>query len=819
MKKAVSLVLSLLLAFTMVFTVVGCGKTETPEVKLQAIGITKKPTKLTYTSGEKFDPTGMEVSAKYSDKSVKKVTGYDYDKKGNLTEDDTSVTVKYTEGSVTKTASLTIKVNPGTDHVKYHEFKDGKCSCGAILFEAEDAHMEGTPTDGNDTFIVNTDKASGGKVIGNWRNGDDRWTVYVNSEKEIKDLTIGLRYAPTGSITGGTFYLPTTDEEASRDYKSASQIMWAYEMRLNGKIVSWQRNVAPDFNGSDYFVFTTLLTNGLTLNAGENKLELESWDSYGMNIDYVFFNTAKDTTLTFSAEEKNPAHKHAFTEGKCSCGAVLGEAEDCKVTGTIAGYGQDKDGFYRPASDGSNGKKVGAWGEYNDNKIFVNVNSDAEYAKVKMGFVVQTAGYIENSNGFTMYKYDAEKDEKGASIGHESLSSGWDKWTTVLSDEFTLAKGLNSFVLESFANTVVDFDYFFIEGIGKDSVVTFEKYVAPAPDPDEHTTHTFTDGKCSCGALKFEAEDCEVTGTPSYTTGFYREDASLSGGKKVGGFGDHGDNKIFVKLNSDKAYENVTVSFCISTGGIATSEGFVFYNQANKSATISHGTVAAGISGWTMNKSSAFSLGAGENVFVIEAYENCQVDFDYFVMEGLPVSAVVTLEKYVEPAPDPEEHTTHTFTDGKCSCGAVKIEAEDCEVIGTPASWAGDQGFYRSSDGLSGGKKVGAWGVNGDNRIYIKFTSDKAYENVTMTFRISTGGVVTATAFDFYFSETKSTKIGHPALSGGMGWTDIKSDAFSIKAGENFLVLEAYQNCEVDWDYFVIEGLPADAQITVTKAA
>ena len=86
-----------------------------------------------------------------------------------------------------------------------------------------------------------------------------------------------------------------------------------------------------------------------------------------------------------------------------------------------------------------------------------------------------------------------------------------------------------------------------------------------------------------------------------------------------------------------------------------------------------------------------------------------------------------------------------------------------------------------------------------------------------MIFRISTGSVPSGTGFDFYFEETKANKISHPNLASGAAWYDVKSSAFDIKAGENFLVLEAYQSCKIDWDYFVIEGLAADSVITVTK--
>ena len=185
MKRKVSLFLSLLLSFVMLFAAVGCNGNK-EEAKLRAIGVTTKPTKMVYVSGEKFDPTGMVVSAQYTDSKVKVVTGWDYDKKASLQEEDNLITIKYTEGTITKTCTLKITVNPGIDHVKYHEFVNGKCSCGAMMFEAEKAITSGTPTSGNETFIIDSDKASGGKCIGNWGDGDNRWTTYFTVDKEVK---------------------------------------------------------------------------------------------------------------------------------------------------------------------------------------------------------------------------------------------------------------------------------------------------------------------------------------------------------------------------------------------------------------------------------------------------------------------------------------------------------------------------------------------------------------------------------------------------------------------------------------------------------
>ena len=81
-----------------------------PEKTLSNIEITTAPTKLTYEEGEKFDKTGMVVTANYSDSSKAPVTNYTYTPNGVLTKTDTKIVVSYTEGEVTKTAEVTITV-------------------------------------------------------------------------------------------------------------------------------------------------------------------------------------------------------------------------------------------------------------------------------------------------------------------------------------------------------------------------------------------------------------------------------------------------------------------------------------------------------------------------------------------------------------------------------------------------------------------------------------------------------------------------------------------------------------------------------------
>ncbi len=78
-------------------------------LKLESLAITNPPIKTTYKSGESFDPTGMVVTASYGYGLTSDVTGYIVTP-SVLTDGVTEVTVTYTEGRATKTASISVTV-------------------------------------------------------------------------------------------------------------------------------------------------------------------------------------------------------------------------------------------------------------------------------------------------------------------------------------------------------------------------------------------------------------------------------------------------------------------------------------------------------------------------------------------------------------------------------------------------------------------------------------------------------------------------------------------------------------------------------------
>ena len=91
-------------------TVKGLGEiyNEETEPVIDHIEITDVPTKIVYTEGETFDPTGMKVFAYYSDGVTKvEITDYTYTPTGALTIADTTVTVYYE--TFTDTTPITVE--------------------------------------------------------------------------------------------------------------------------------------------------------------------------------------------------------------------------------------------------------------------------------------------------------------------------------------------------------------------------------------------------------------------------------------------------------------------------------------------------------------------------------------------------------------------------------------------------------------------------------------------------------------------------------------------------------------------------------------
>ena len=95
------------------YTIFGEGTADDAASTLSSIAITTAPTKTSYTVGESFAPAGMVVTATYANGNTAALNAgaFTYTPNGALAATDTAITVSYTEGGITKTATQAITVS------------------------------------------------------------------------------------------------------------------------------------------------------------------------------------------------------------------------------------------------------------------------------------------------------------------------------------------------------------------------------------------------------------------------------------------------------------------------------------------------------------------------------------------------------------------------------------------------------------------------------------------------------------------------------------------------------------------------------------
>lgn len=108
MKKTLRILLLMIIVVSFCF--INYSFAEETSKTLSSISVTTEPTVTEYTEGESFDPTGMVVTATYSDNTTKEITDYTYYPNGALTINDDEVEISYTENDVTETTTQEITV-------------------------------------------------------------------------------------------------------------------------------------------------------------------------------------------------------------------------------------------------------------------------------------------------------------------------------------------------------------------------------------------------------------------------------------------------------------------------------------------------------------------------------------------------------------------------------------------------------------------------------------------------------------------------------------------------------------------------------------
>ena len=174
---------------------------------LSSIAVTTAPTKTTYTAGENFDPTGMVVTATYSDSSTAAVTGYTVTDGTALTAGKTSVTISYTEGGVTETTTQAIAVNAPEFTITF----DGNGGTPSV---------SDMTTTGQKLATLPTATRSGSYSFDGWYTAASGGTKVTTSYQFTADTTVYAHWTYTGGSSSGggvSTYAITVDSAKNGD--------------------------------------------------------------------------------------------------------------------------------------------------------------------------------------------------------------------------------------------------------------------------------------------------------------------------------------------------------------------------------------------------------------------------------------------------------------------------------------------------------------------------------------------------------------------------------------------------------------------------
>lgn len=540
-----------------------------------------------------------------------------------------------------------------------HLFSEGACECGAMIFEAEDGAIQGTPTFSNPDFSGTNKGAHGGRLVGNWGNGDNLLTWTLNADQAIVGATIDMVFA---SCTSASRYALPTEV-------GSSNANWPFELRAERTIdgntvkntVLWQSaSVAPmpSDNWHDYRAYSS---KPVDFAAGENLIKLEAYNSYSMNIDYIVVNLPDS--------EPPVRHTHAFTESRCECGSALFEAETGEVTGASSDpNGESMIGIRTESSGGGLVKNFATAG----NKITWKFDLDQEYENVPATVYMAPCDSVVRQIASVSFTVNGAPAAFTATEIPAIAGDAWHDYKPFEVTGFNLGTS-NIIVFENVAGINLNIDYMIL-GLPVSAVVSeYSGSVEPPPVPH---THAFTGDRCECGAVKLEAENAVVQGTPTFgNETFLEETPSASGGWNIANWAE-GDNILTFEIEVSADCENVAIGMTfapVTSNGsyvLPTTDAGADFNsgkggalwpfllRVNESFPSGRGFSSAhvplrsgdGYHDWRTVYSNPVSLTQGTNKIEIEACDHYAMNIDYIFIEVAP-EVNITMEIKDNAAP------------------------------------------------------------------------------------------------------------------------------------------------------------------------
>lgn len=360
--------------------------------------ITAPPVATHYVAGDKFDPTGMEVTALFDNGEPEIITDYTYEPSGALTVEDDMITISYTIDGVTRTAEQSITVTESITPID----ETDEMQVQSHIFEAETGLFTGkTYTDASASTRKSHifDNAFSGNVALMWLastpNGTTNTMSFTFASNKTVICNMVLRISSLGTGEEETIY---------GDHVT---------LTVNGTEVDTSSVVVPDKTTgeriySDNFYMHDV-TIPVTLREGMNTVLFTFAEDETYNMDYIDLRTSATLShyeehlwdLTGITVTKKPTGNSTGTISvKASATSVL-----AGINYTIPALGSD---MYLEETD----EETGVTNYYlcvGSHKIFIADN--VKEGKVDLG------SYIYQPNGVSDLKEqknaDITEEEKG----------------------------------------------------------------------------------------------------------------------------------------------------------------------------------------------------------------------------------------------------------------------------------------------------------------------------------------------------------------------------------------------------------------------
>ena len=540
--KNISVFLVCLISVMLLFFVTACGNTEpepdpTPEKTVTRIAVTTKPTKTSYLIGEKFDPTGMVVTAYYSDNTSEAVTDYKIDKNGELKADDTSVTITYEN----KFAVLSIRVSIPVENKLEISSDESK----VYTVEAEDldyTYCTNSNVPGEKPNIETSGSASNMKSVGSLSVQGNAFGFGIKSEVEA-ELTIVMRAAAV------SFDL---DIDTNIDF------LYNDNYEYSEHVLDW------DDEDMNFYRWEHVYFDGLKLNKGENKLVLNMVTGRAPNLDcfYVIVNPTGDEVLG-PGSDVDPGETPDYYENELNIesedtNTYVVEAENLTYVNCInMNDGTDKIGIENPdpSTNTSNGYSVSSLGVKGNRFGFI-VNSTVS-AKLNITFMLSVGAPANQIIDNLLYiAWNEQRYNTDHVLVWREL---WHQWEAVTIKGLELKEGDNILDMLVIADGCPNIDCFKFEVNPVDE---------PEPEPEYGVFATVETDAENTYLVEAEALDytkCKNSSDPNSMPVAETPATETSGGQSMGGLGVKG-NRFGLKVDS-KTEAAVSLTFVLSSGG------------------------------------------------------------------------------------------------------------------------------------------------------------------------------------------------------------------------------------------------------------